>query len=147
VREVVEAHVSSFEPGSVRRPAEALVEQGLRRSNGVRASWVYRGRGEPFFGERSCGVDGAEDVSDPFVLDPRGLGGVDHASGDGDEPSGEESLIGLPIPPRSMGTVESPRTRRRTCTVSALRSLVSSKSSGRAAAVKTVSGALPMSAP
>ncbi len=42
-------------------------------------------------------VDGAEDVADPFVLDPRGLGGVDHASGDGDELSGEESLIGLPV--------------------------------------------------
>ena len=45
----------------------------------------------------------------------------------------------------SMGTVESPRTRRRTCTVRASRSLASSKPSGwRGAAENTASGVLPI---
>jgi hypothetical protein len=36
-------------------------------------------------------------VAHALVLDPRWLGRVDHASGDGDEPSGKKPQVGLPV--------------------------------------------------
>src|ERR1700729_1196262 len=147
VREVIEAHVGSFEPVVVGARPMLLSSRALGGSNGVRASWglsrqtgalgrcaFLRGStGTRTWRTPSCSIHGGsagstmhrETVTSLRARNPR--------------------LVSQSLP--SMGTVESPRTRRRTCTVSASRSFFSSKSSGRGAAVNTVWGALPMRAP
>ena len=125
--------------GGLRRAADALVEQGLGRvERGARlVRLVEAKRGALLRWAFLRGSTGWQDVSDaPLVLDPGGLGGVEHAARDGDESAGEKPQVGLSKSSPSMGTVESPRTRRRTWTVRASRSFFSSKSSGRAAAVE-----------
>ena len=48
-------------------------------------------------GGRFCRVDGMQRVAHSLVLDPRGLGGIDHAARDGDEPASEKAQGGLPV--------------------------------------------------
>ena len=67
-------------------------------SNAVRASWGESrhtgGRCRWAFLPR---VDGMKGVAHSLVLDPRGLGGIDHAARDGDEPASEKAQGGLPV--------------------------------------------------
>ena len=127
--------------------AQGLVEQGLGRVERGARLVERRGTRGVVDGGVFAGVDGMQRVAHSLVLNPRGLGGIDHAARDGDEAASEKAQGGLPIL-TVHGDGGSPRTRRRTCTVSASRSMASSKLSVRGgAAPKTASGVFPIRPP
>ena len=77
--------------------------KGLVEQDGWRVEGRARFMRKVFAGGRTRSpcvlfrIDGGEDVSLAFVLNPRWRGRVDHAAGDGDELSREEAEIGLPV--------------------------------------------------
>ena len=80
--------------------ADGFVEQDggrIERDGGVGGGCVGATAGRAFAARVFDGVDGTQEESLAFVLDPRRLVHVDEAACDGDEAASEKALVELPV--------------------------------------------------